>query len=443
MAKRYFSGVLDNLSEEELSSAYIRDSLSFLAEELMWNSESQQSVKLDTQDQMQEAGSEFLRGLRTGSLSYSDKSSAKFEMYQAPDNKPDILIFDTPYATLRVDTGDGYTSGVTYPLTVKLRELSVPEKPTAGSLFLKLWSIGAVLLIIVLCLSIERVRRAKGMRWVVMSVCVALYASNAIIVASNKPPLEDGVGVTVPDGVSATLAIPIHDSSDVELVVFNGEGEPQPTKYNQITNTVDAIIGGPGDYSLKVSAVYYSDIKDKSAEIQEAIRVLTSTGLMDGATERTFLPDREITRAEFLSAVVRVMGLLDAEAVGDFPDVLKTDWYYPVAASVAKEGIVEGFEDGTFRGNEPIPKVQMVMLAGNTLIRTMDYSEISPEESHEILTAFYTDAEKIPDWAAGSVALATKADLVPVRDDGGFDPQGVMTRADAALLLYRLYSRIW
>jgi len=39
--------------------------------------------------------------------------------------------------------------------------------------------------------------------------------------------------------------------------------------------------------------------------------------------------------------------------------------------------------------------------------------------------------------------LATRENLVVKRTDGKFMPKGTMTREDAAIILYRMFSRIW
>jgi hypothetical protein len=49
----------------------------------------------------------------------------------------------------------------------------------------------------------------------------------------------------------------------------------------------------------------------------------------------------------------------------------------------------------------------------------------------------YKDA--VPDWARASAALCLKAELYPERVDGSFSGAEGLTRADAAVILYRLY----
>jgi hypothetical protein len=109
--------------------------------------------------------------------------------------------------------------------------------------------------------------------------------------------------------------------------------------------------------------------------MKEAALRLASKCIMAGTTDGFFYPDKGITRAEFVSAVTRAFDMLDTdiEEAGGFTDLDWSDWYYAAAAAAEREGIIHGFEDGTFRGEVDIPKDQMVVAAANTLMRRMNY----------------------------------------------------------------------
>jgi hypothetical protein len=52
-------------------------------------------------------------------------------------------------------------------------------------------------------------------------------------------------------------------------------------------------------------------------------------------------------------------------------------------------------------------------------------------------------SDSIATWAQSEVALATKENLVVYRTDGTFSGDKTMTRGDAAIIIYRLFQRIW
>jgi hypothetical protein len=444
-ARRVFREALDTLTDTDKRDPYVLNALVSLAEECAryGGERDAESVALDMLDSAARYGVELPRSPRPGITVLSDDvSSFESVIDESPQRKLQLIYIDTPFATLRLDAEDAANRG-----KISLRNLSAPQAPkkaTALGVALRFWSIWVTFAILILSVIIEQLRKRSAMRWIVPSVAVALFTVNLLVVVTTAEPetlLEmDAVEIKMSDGEAAILSFPLSDDRDRDLTVTDEDEVPMPSRYNAVTHAIEARIKTGGKYYLRLSAVYFTDIKEKSAETQHAVRALTSRGLMAGADERSFLPDREITRAEFLSVVLRVMDLLDEEAECRFPDVLKSDWFYTVAASAEKERIINGFEDGTFRGNSAITKAEMVSIAGNSLTRMMSYR--APDDVEAVLSA-YTDGDEIANWARGNVALATWAGIVPLRADGSFDGGGVMTRGDAAIMLYRLFMRIW
>ena len=112
-----------------------------------------------------------------------------------------------------------------------------------------------------------------------------------------------------------------------------------------------------------------------SNEIQykEAADVLAALGVYQGegdAGSRAFHPQRTISRAEAATIMARVLlGTAPAEALplGEtkFSDVPAGHWAAGYVGYGSDRGIIAGFEDGTFRPNDPVTAVQMAkMLLG-------------------------------------------------------------------------------
>jgi hypothetical protein len=442
-ARRVFRRALEALSEADKKNQYVVDGLMSLAEECVRFTDSGRpgDVALDMMDSASQYGVRFRREPRIGvTRSSGDESRFAVDSIDGPGRGIDFVYLDAPFGALRLDARGDDALG-----TASLRRLGAAGagQPTALSTAAACWSVWAALAVLAASICVEPLRRRSAARWVVLSVCLVLFAANALTAprpGAADGPEEDGIEVKFQGGSAAILSFPIDDSRDRDLTVFNEDGEPVPCKYNPVTGMIDARVTEQGKYYIGLSAVYFTDIDGLSAQMQRAIRALTSRGLMAGADERKFLPDREITRAEFLSVVLRVMDLLDEDAQCDLPDVLRSDWFYSVAASAEKERLISGYEDNTFRGNEPILKVQMAEIAGNALMRMMDYER--PGDADDILRV-YTDGDEIAPWARDSVALAAFTGIIPTRSDGSFGGGDVMTRGDASVMLYRLFEKIW
>ena len=154
----------------------------------------------------------------------------------------------------------------------------------------------------------------------------------------------------------------------------------------------------------------------------------------------TFNPDGAITRAEIATLIVRTLSKLDANADGGFTDVKKSDWYFGAVGSAKAYGIINGTSATTFAPKDQIRKDQIIAIAARTLRSEMKWK--SPKNIDNYLKKF-TDREKLPSWGTDDFALASMADLIILRTDGKFNPSDTMTRGDAAVVLYRLFMKIW
>ncbi len=70
-----------------------------------------------------------------------------------------------------------------------------------------------------------------------------------------------------------------------------------------------------------------------------------------------FEPDKKITREEFATATAKVLGLSESEKALEFSDAGKITNKGMVAAAV-ESGFISGFDDNTFRPNDPLTRAQ-------------------------------------------------------------------------------------
>lgn len=223
------------------------------------------------------------------------------------------------------------------------------------------------------------------------------------------------------------------------MAVVDENGNPVGGKYNPLTGCIEAKISESGVYSVVYNEKDFTDIKGKSTDMQKAIKKLASVGVIEGTSATEFSPDDAISRAELAALVLRIIEKLDPNADGKFVDVKKTHWYFGTAGSAKNEGIVNGFEDNTFRADLVITRDQILAISARVLKNEMRY--ITPENPNEYLT--YADSASIPDWAKSDIALATMADLVVKSTDNKFNSSSDMTRGDAAIIIMRLFEKLW
>ena len=266
----------------------------------------------------------------------------------------------------------------------------------------------------------------------------AQQASNFTMTSRGSQTIE--VNFDTGSETMVTVSFPGISADDLYMAVVDEDGNPVGGKYNPATGTLEAKLTESGVYSVVNNEKDFADIKDKSQEMQQAIKLLASKGIISGTTETTFTPDSTISRAETTALLMRTLSLLDPNADGGFADVTPANWYCAAAGSAKEHGIISGYEDNTFRGTAVIAKDQIVSVAARTLREQMDYK--TPSDVNGEL-AVYTDAASIASWAREDVALATMTNLVLKQTDGGFSGSAGMTRGDAAIIMQRLFDKLW
>lgn len=106
-------------------------------------------------------------------------------------------------------------------------------------------------------------------------------------------------------------------------------------------------------------------IKDTKGHWAEShINSFISKNYIDGYGDDTFKPENKITRAEFVKLVNRAFELSDRGTV-EFKDVNKSDWFYKEVSIGVEAGYISGYEDKTFRPNDFITREEAAKIVGS------------------------------------------------------------------------------
>ena len=68
-------------------------------------------------------------------------------------------------------------------------------------------------------------------------------------------------------------------------------------------------------------------------------------------------------------AATAVLGVTSAFAANPFSDVTPQDWAYQAVAQLASQGIVNGYPDGTFKGQHNITRFEMAQMVAKAMVR--------------------------------------------------------------------------
>jgi S-layer homology domain len=179
--------------------------------------------------------------------------------------------------------------------------------------------------------------------------------------------------------------------------------------------------------SLPVMAGSFPDVPADHDNFA-AIEYLDTNGVINGYEDGTFGPENLVTRAQ---AMKIVMGALEMDFGGtysqDFPDVLSDKWYFPYVMAGFETGIIDGYDDGTFRPGENVNLAELlkiIVLAANVEL---------PGVESDVFADVAMDT-----WYAPHALYARNNNII-TPDEYGFLNGGVsMTRAAFSEVVYRM-----
>lgn len=146
-------------------------------------------------------------------------------------------------------------------------------------------------------------------------------------------------------------------------------------------------------------------------------------------------PNNQITRAEVATIFYR---LLEDEVrdeydttTNDFSDVTADSWYNQTVSTLARMGIVKGYEDGSFRPNAPITRAEFGAIA------TRFFAETGATYEPGTFTDVTGD-----EWYANAIQDAVNLGLIGGYPDGTVRPNNNITRAEACAIVNRTLGRV-
>jgi len=156
------------------------------------------------------------------------------------------------------------------------------------------------------------------------------------------------------------------------------------------------------------------------------IRLAAMLGIADGYPDGTFTPNAAVTRAEFSKLLVQTFVLTAGAQQAQFNDTAG-HWAEDAIRILASNGIIQGYEDGSFRPDHRISRAEMVTM----LSRIADFAAPQPG-------AAKTFAD-VPSgyWAKPVIEKAANEGLLQGVDNDRFAPDGATTRAEAIALILR------
>lgn len=217
-----------------------------------------------------------------------------------------------------------------------------------------------------------------------------------------------------------------------KLVVLDSNNNVVPRSFYKNGYMYMATSNVGGIFTIAAIDKSFNDVTQDWAV--EAIKALAARNVINGVGDDNFDPENVVTRAQFVKMITAMFDVLDYSAVGTFTDVANDAWYAPYVATAQKLGITLGYEDGTFRPDASITREEMCAM----LYRAADV--LSVQLTATTGESTFNDDAAISDYAKSAIYAMQRADIIHGVGDNRFDPQGISTRAQAAVAIYNMFK---
>ncbi|MED5019602.1 endo-1,4-beta-xylanase [Paenibacillus chibensis] len=169
---------------------------------------------------------------------------------------------------------------------------------------------------------------------------------------------------------------------------------------------------------------------------EQAIDTIAARDVIQGTAEGLFSPEAPVTRADFVALLVRSLELKGTGITqATFFDVDQATYYNSELATALELGLVTGYDGHTFKPGSPISRQDMMVMTA----RALAAAGKPVSGSGEALDA-YSDAASISAYAKDSASALVQSGIV-IGDHGKIAPNDTLTRAEAAVILYRIWNQ--
>ncbi|MEA4920304.1 MAG: S-layer homology domain-containing protein [Clostridiaceae bacterium] len=245
------------------------------------------------------------------------------------------------------------------------------------------------------------------------------YVERTIAIPDGVDPTKITTGVVVePDGT--THHVP------TRVTVMNGK---YYAVINSLTNSTYSIVWNP---------IEFSDVSNHWAK--DAINNMGSRMVVTGIGNNNYAPDRNMTRAEFATIMIRALGLEPGTGASGFGDVAVTDWCSGYIKTAASYGIIKGYDNGNFGPNDMITREQAMTMITRAMMITKLSAGLTDSETNQLLSTF-SDGESASDYAKESIASCLKTGIISGTSETTISPKANITRAEVAVMVERLLQK--
>lgn len=210
------------------------------------------------------------------------------------------------------------------------------------------------------------------------------------------------------------------------------------------------LTGKPGVYALQLSLPETKETVSVSVEIPGVFRDVSADdwffnavydaygrGLMVGESSDLFAPNDSMTRAMLITTLYRMSGSPAVTGENPYSDVPAGSYYEKAVIWAMQKGVANGMGGGKFEPDARVTRQQAVTMLYRYAVKI---AGIRTDERAEL--GRFTDSTKINAYAITAMRWAVGSGLMKGYPDNTLQPNGTLTRAEAATLLVWLAAKV-
>ena len=280
-----------------------------------------------------------------------------------------------------------------------------------------------------------------GGGWSSSTYAVTVEKSEHGKVTSNRTNASNGSTVTLtvtPDSGYVLDTLTVTDSRGNEIkLTAQGGGKYTFTMPSRAVTVKASFVPLPDDTQKPCDGGAdcpsrgFSDLGSVGTWYHEAVDYVLRNGLMNGYSNGTFGPNDNLSRAQFAQILFNKEGRPVVNYLLQYSDVANGAWYTEAIRWATSQGVVGGYGNGNFGPNDNITREQLAVM----LWRYAGSPAATDKELH------FNDADKASGYALAALRWAVENGIINGKGGGILDPQGLATRAQTAQMLKNFLSK--